>query len=145
MDLKNIKPKIIETQTKTSLFDCQKDYTESQVLNYRFVDWSNPFPFIKDKTNDLSYLGNRLLAYSSIFANYNVIRDSLENLTCIHLYSDCEEYVSPFSNRQIDIRNKNSIQAMKSSHIASKIAMMQILQMDEEAWNGLVDLNDAKS
>lgn len=136
------KSKIKETQTKTSLFDCQKYYTELQVLNYRFVDWSNPFPFIKDKTNDLSYLGNRLLAYSSIFANYNVIRDSLENLTCIHLYSDCEEYVSPFSNRQIDIRNKNSIQAIKSNHVASKIAMIQILKMDEEAWNGLVDLSE---
>ena len=134
-----------EKQTKTSLFNCQNDYTESQVLNYRFVNWDDPFPFIKDKTNGLSDLGNQLLTYSSIFANYNVIRDSLENLTCIHLYSDCDKYVSSFYDRQIDMKNKNSIQAMKSSHVASKIAMIQILQMDEEAWNGLVDLNEVEN
>ena len=130
-----------EKRTKKYLSDCQIDYTNLQVLNYQFVDWSKPFQFIKDKTSKLSQLGDKLLNYSSVFANYNVIRDSLENLTCIHLYSDSEEYVGPFYNRQIDIRNKDSIQAIKSNHIASKIAMIQIFQMDEEAWNGLVDLN----
>lgn len=131
-----------EKRTKRYLFECQLNYTKSQILKYQFVDWSRPFHFIKDKRSELSLLGNQLLEYSSVFANYNVIRDSLENLTCIHLYSDNEEYVSPFANRQIDMRNKNSIQAIKSNHIASKIAMIQILQMDEEAWSGLVDLNE---
>lgn len=131
-----------EYQTKTFLSDSQIDYTNLQVLNYCFIDWNSPFPFIKSKSNELSYLGNELLKHSSIFANYNVIRDSFENLTCIHLYSDNEEYINPFANRQIDIKNKNSIQSIKSNHIASKIAMLQILQMDEEAWNGLVDLSE---
>lgn len=130
-----------EEQTINNLFNSQKEYTESQVLNYQFINWNNPFSFIKDKTNELSNLGNQLLVHSSVFANYNVIRDSLENLTCIHLYSDCEEYINPFSNRQVDMKNKNSIQAIKSNHIASKISMIQVLKMDEEAWCGLVDLN----
>ena len=138
--LKNWKSSAKEKQTKTNLFNSQKDYTESLVLNYQFINWNNPFSFIKDKTNELSILGNQLLAHSSVFANYNVIRDSLENLTCIHLYSDCEEYINPFSNRQVDMKNKNSIQAIKSNHIASKISMIQVLKMDEEAWCGLVDL-----
>lgn len=132
-----------DEQTKTYLFDCQKDYTKLQMLKYQFIDWSNPFPFIKDKTDELAVLGNQLLAYSSVFANYNVIRDSPENLTCLHLYSDSVKYVDPYLNRQVDMKNKNSIQAIKSNHIASKVSMMQVLKMDEKVWNGLVDLIEA--
>ena len=65
-----------EYQTKTSLSDSQIDYTNLQVLNYCFIDWNSPFPFIKSKSNELSYLGNELLKHSSIFANYNVSNTS---------------------------------------------------------------------
>lgn len=132
----------MDKRSKTTLIKINEEETNSLVSQYQYVDWNNPFSFIDTHYASLDQVIELLQRKSAPFVHYNAIRDVRENLICKHVYSDNPQYIVPIKDRDIDVRDKNSLLGIESKHIASKICMMQIFQMDNIAYKGLVDFND---
>ncbi len=132
-------------QTRTTLKEIAQQDTYNEYEQYKFIDWKNPFPFVKDWSpeNDINLLINELLRRSYPFLNFHdEQRMEAANLICKNTYSDNDALIQPIKNRQIDIENPNSVQGTFSTHTESKICLFQILQVDDLAWNGIVDIRE---
>lgn len=133
------------SRTLNSLIDITKEYARQHTQkNYSYINWESPFPFVSDisKESTLPFICNQLQRRSAPLVNYNLNLEKYENRIIRIVFSDIpsfEEEVQEIKNR---LDNGNEITAHFSSHIASKICMMQFLPMDESILSNLVDLQD---
>lgn len=133
--------------TKSSLFDLIRkrtsDYTSK---SFPYVKWDHPYSFVQDITADgnLAVICNQLQRRSAPVVNYNLTTDLKGDTITRILFSDRPK----FSSEILDIRNKLqnglSIAGVESTHIASKICMLQFLPMDDDILENLVDLQDSE-
>ena len=127
------------------MIEITKEYAcQHTKMNYSFINWNNPFPFISEilKESTLPSICNQLQRRSAPLVNYNLNLERYENKVTKIVFSDIptfEEIIQEVKNR---LDNGNEITAHFSSHIASKICMMQFLPMDEKILSNLVDLQD---
>ena len=112
--------------------------------NYSFIDWEKPFPFVSkiSKDHNLALVCNQLLRKSSPLVNYNLDLGNNENRIIKMLYSDIPSIEEDIQEIRSQLDFGNEITAHFSSHIASKICMIQFLPMDERILCNLVDRND---
>lgn len=132
-----------KTPTKSSLVELvEKSSTEYTKAHFSFVDWNNPFSFVVDLSNGerLANICNVLQRKASPSVNYNLTADFKENKVVRQLYSDRPDFKKEIEAIQTKLDNGNEISATTSTHIASKISMMQILPMDADVLDNLVDL-----
>ena len=131
--------------TLNSLIDITKEYARQHTKKrYSYIDWERPFPFVSEisKESTLPFICNQLQRRSAPLVNYNLNLEKYENRIIRIVFSDMpsfEEDIKEIKNR---LDNGNEITAHFSSHIASKICMMQFLPMDEKILSNLVDLQD---
>lgn len=131
------------TPTKSSLVELVgKSSTQYTKESFSYVDWNNPFSFVKDLSdqNRLADICNALQKKASPFVNYNLTSELKENKVVRHLYSDRPNFEDEIKSIRTKLDNGNEISALHSKHIASKISMMQILPLDDEVLDNLVDL-----
>jgi len=129
----------LKERTKEKLFKINETEIQAIIDKYKYIHWDKPFSFVKEYV--LEELVDFLQKESVPFIHYNTIRDIRENLTSVYLYSDNPEYINPIGNREINIKNINGISASVSNHIASKVCLFQILQVDEQIYEGLIAFN----
>ena len=132
-------------RTLNSLLDITKEYARQHTKKkYSYINWESPFPFVSEisKESTLPIICNQLQRRSAPLVNYNLNLDKYENRIIRIVFSDIpsfEEDIQEIKNR---LANGNEITGHFSSHIASKICMMQFLPMDEIILSNLVDLQD---
>ena len=99
-----------------------------------FIDWSQPFPFVKTLSvmDDLPKICNKLQALAAPFVNYNLTTAEKENKVVLALYTDMPTIDEDFKKMKGLLNNGTAISVYRSSHIESKICMMQFLPMDDE-------------
>lgn len=133
------------SRTINSLIEITQEYAcQHTKNNYSYINWESPFPFVSElsKESTLPLICNQLQRRSAPLVNYNLNLEKYENKIIKIVFSDIpsfEEKVQKIKNR---LDNGNEITAHFSSHIASKICMMQFLPMDERILGNLVDLQD---
>ena len=133
------------TPTKTSLVTIVEKaaviYTKT---HFSFIDWENPFPFVKDITAEgcMENICNELQKRAAPFVNYNLTSELKENKVIRFLYSDRPNFKSEIDKIRLKLQNGNEIASAESTHIASKICMMQILPLDQDMLDHLVDLQE---
>lgn len=136
-----------ETEEKTleSLKSIMKEKSLAYADSYSFVDWDQPFPFVKTLSvmEDLPKVCNRLQALAAPFVNYNLTTAEKENRVVLALYTDMPTIDEDFKKMKGFLNNGTAISVYRSSHIESKICMMQFLPMDDEVLENLVDLQDS--
>lgn len=88
---------------------------------------------------------NKLQAKAAPFVNYNLTTAVKENKVVLALYSDMPTIIDDFKQMKGSLNNGTEISVYRSSHIESKICMMQFLPMDDEVLNNLVDLQDSSA
>lgn len=111
--------------------------------NFAFIDWSSQMPFVKDISSPdiMADICNWLQKKSCPFVNYNQISEFHEDKVTRILYSDRPDFdTTEFPAMKHLLDNGNTISAIHSKHITSKICMMQFLPMDTGIINSLVDL-----
>ena len=129
--------------TKTSLISLTKNFVSEYTLNnFSYIDWENPFPFLEDVTTNLPTICNELQKRSAPFVNYYTTTEFKENNITRCLFSDLHNFEDLFKQNCTHIRNSNYISATYSTHIASKICMLQFLPLDEDVLKNLVDLGN---
>lgn len=129
--------------TKTSLISLTKNFVSEYTLNnFSYIDWENPFPFLEDVTTNLPTICNELQKRSAPFVNYYTTTEFKENNITRCLFSDLHNFEDLFKQNCTHIRNSNFISATYSTHIASKICMLQFLPLDEDVLKNLVDLGN---
>lgn len=136
-----------ETEEKTleSLKSIMKEKSLAYADSYSFIDWDQPFPFVKTLSvmEDLPKVCNRLQALAAPFVNYNLTTAEKENRVVLALYTDMPTIDEDFKKMKGFLNNGTAISVYRSSHIESKICMMQFLPMDDEVLENLVDLQDS--
>lgn len=136
-----------ETEEKTleSLKSIVKEKSLAYANRYSFIDWSQPFPFVKTLSvmEDLPKVCNKLQAKAAPFVNYNLTSAEKENKVVLALYTDMPTIDEDFKKMKGLLNNGTAISVYRSSHIESKFCMMQFLPMDDEVLENLVDLQDS--
>lgn len=136
-----------ETEEKTleSLKSIMKEKSLTYADRYSFIDWSQPFPFVKTLSvmDGLPKICNKLQALAAPFVNYNLTTAEKENKVVLALYTDMPTIAEDFKKMKGLLNNGTAISVYRSSHIESKICMMQFLPMDDEVLENLVDLQDS--
>ena len=133
------------SHTLNSLLEITKEYARQHTKKkYSYINWECPFPFVSEisKESTLPLICNQLQRRSAPLVNYNLNLEKYDNRIIRIVFSDIpsfEEEIQEIKNR---LDNGNEITAHFSSHIASKICMMQFLPMDEKILSNLVDLQD---
>lgn len=117
-----------------------KDYAQK---NLAFIKWDAPSPIVARVDNDtLPAICNELQKKSAPFVNYNVESEEKEDKIVCALYSDRDDFHSEIEGVKKHVVNGNAIASYHSTHIASKICMMQFLPMDDDILENLVDLHN---
>ena len=132
-------------RTKTSLFDLIRERASKYTSGFfPYVKWDHPYSFVRNITTDgnLADICNQLQRRSAPIVNYNLTTALKSDRITRMLFSDRPQ----FDNEILHIRNKlqngPSITGVESTHIASKICMLQFLPMDDDILDCLVDLQD---
>lgn len=162
IDLEKLKK--LQTETYNERFDkCCKEWNEGEGKNYEslksimkeeslayaqkytFIDWTHPFSFVKtlSVTDNLPKVCNKLQVLSAPFVNYNLTSATRENKVVLNLYSDIPTIPEDFKKMKASLNNGMEIGVYHSTHIESKICMMQFLPMDDEVLENLVDMQDS--
>lgn len=133
--------------TQSSFRALMEQYSVNFTKQYSYINWDKPFPFIEELsvTKSLPKVCNELQKKAAPFANYNLVTDKQENKVIRKLYSDIPTICDDFDKMKSSLDNGTEISAYCSSHIESKICMMQFLPMDEDVLEHLVDLHDSSS
>ena len=82
--------------------------------------------------DDLPKICNKLQALAAPFVNYNLTTAEKENKVVLALYTDMPTIDEDFKKMKGLLNNGTAISVYRSSHIESKICMMQFLPMDDE-------------
>lgn len=130
-----------------SLKSKMKEKSMAYANRYAFIDWTEPFSFVKPLSVSavLPRVCNKLQAKAAPFVNYNLTTAVKENKVVLALYSDMPAISSAFEQMKGSLNNGTEISVYRSSHIESKICMMQFLPMDDEVLENLVDLQDSSA
>lgn len=126
-----------EERTYDALFDGLKEKTKWDVFGFYYINWSEPFDFIK--AIDLSKVCEALKRRSQPFVNTYTLGPNAENLTSYIFYTDNERWQDDLSQKRVHLKDDNKVSSIFSRHICSKICMFQFLQMSHELIEGLVD------
>lgn len=126
-----------ERKTYDALFDELKEKTKWDVFGFYYINWSEPFDFIKDI--DLPKVCEALKRRSQPFVNTYTLGPNAENLTSYIFYTDNERWQEDLSQKRVALKDNNKVSSTFSHHICSKICMFQFLQMSHELIEGLVD------
>lgn len=124
-------------KTYDALFEELKEKTKWDVFGFYYINWSEPFDFIKDI--DLSKVCEALKRKSQPFVNTYTLGPNAENLTSYIFYTDNEHWQEELSQKRVTLKDDNKVSSTFSHHICSKICMFQFLQMSHELIEGLVD------
>ena len=126
-----------ERKTYDAFFDELKEKTKWDVFGFYYINWSEPFDFIKDI--DLPKVCEALKRRSQPFVNTYTLGPNAENLTSYIFYTDNERWEEDLSQKRVALKDNNKVSSTFSHHICSKICMFQFLQMSHELIEGLVD------
>lgn len=131
-----------ETREKSVLLNVVKEQAIKQAKVFSFIEWGNPFPFIRDLTSEeiLVQICNELQKRAIPMVNYNIMTSTSINVVSRKLYSDIPDFRNKIDHIKTKLDDGSQIIAYESSHIASKICMFQFLPMDDEIINNLTDL-----
>ena len=122
--------------------EASKKYTKE---SFAFIDWESPMSFVQDLSSSdaMADICNQLQKKSSPLVNYSQISEFHEDKVTRILYSDRPCFESEdFPAMRPKLDNGNTVSARYSTHIVSKICMMQFLPMDESILDGLTDLKE---
>ena len=131
-----------ESKTYDAFFEELKEKTKWDVFDFYYINWSDPFDFIKDI--DLPKVCEALKRKSQPFVNTYTLTPNAENLTSYVFYTDNERWQEDLSQKRVTLKDDNKVSSTFSRHICSKICMFQFLQMSNELIEGLVDCYDKK-
>lgn len=126
-----------ESKTYDAFFEELKEKTKWEVSDFYYINWSDPFDFIKDI--DLPKVCEALKRRSQPFVNTYTLGANAENLTSYIFYTDNERWQEDLSQKRVHLKDDNKVLSTFSHHICSKICMFQFLQMSHELIEGLVD------
>lgn len=124
-------------RTYEVLFEEFKENTKWEVFGFYYIDWSEPFDFIKNI--ELPKVCEALKRRSQPFVNTYTLEPNAENLTSFVFYTDNENWYEYFTQKKVMLKDNNKVSCTLSHHICSKICMLQFLQMSHELIDGLVD------
>ena len=126
-----------EEKTYDAFFDELKEKTKWDVFGFYYINWAEPFDFIK--SIDLPKVCEALKRKSQPFVNTYTLGPNAENLTSYIFYTDNERWQEDLSQKRVTLKDDNKVSSTFSRHICSKICMFQFLQMSHELIEGLVD------
>ena len=126
-----------EERTYDAFFEELKKKTKLDVFGFYYINWSEPFDFIK--SIDLPKVCEALKRRSQPFVNTYTLGPNAENLTSYIFYTDNERWQEDLSQKRVTLKDGNKVSSSFSHHICSKICMFQFLQMSHELIDGLVD------
>lgn len=129
-----------DKKTYDALFEELKEKTKWDLFSFYYIDWSEPFDFIKDI--DLPKVCEALKRKSQPFVNTYTLESNAENLTSYIFYTDNERWHEDISQKRVTLKDDNKVSSTFSRHICSKICMFQFLQMSQELIAGLVDCQE---
>ena len=132
-----------ESRTYDAFFEELKEKTKWEVYGFYYINWSDPFEFIKDI--DLPKVCEALKRRSQPFVNTYTLGPNAENLTSYIFYTDNERWQEDLSQKRVTLKDDNKVSSTFSHHICSKICMFQFLQMSHELIDGLVDCYESAS
>ena len=132
-----------ESKTYDAFFEELKEKTKWDVFGFYYINWSDPFDFIKDI--DLPIVCEALRRRSQPFVNTYTLGPNAENLTSYIFYTDNERWQEDLSQKRVTLKDDNKVSSTFSHHICSKICMFQFLQMSHELIDGLVDCYESAS
>ena len=117
------------------------EYTRHE---FPFIDWEDPFPFVKDISDDdvMAGICNKLQVKAAPFVAYNLSSGIEENRVNRFLFSDRPNFADEIEDIREKLNHGNEISTAKSVHIASKICMLEILPLDKDILDNLVDLQE---
>lgn len=124
-------------RTYDALFKELKERTKWDVFGFYYINWEQPFDFIKDI--DLPKVCEALKRKSQPFVNTYTLGSNAENLTSYIFYTDNKRWHEELSQKRVVLKDGDKISSTLSRHICSKICMFQFLQMSHELIDGLVD------
>lgn len=124
-------------RTYDALFEELKERTKWDLFGFYYIDWSEPFDFIK--TIELPKVCEALRRRSQPFVNTYTLEPNAENLTSFVFYTDNENWHEDITQKKVTLKDNNKVSCTLSHHICSKICMFQFLQMSHELIDGLVD------
>ena len=126
-----------ENKTYDAFFVELKEKTKWDVFGFYYINWSEPFYFIKDI--DLPNVCAVLKRKSQPFVNTYTLGPNAENLTSYIFYTDNQRWQEDLNQKKVTLKDDNKVSSTFSHHICSKICMFQFLQMSHELIEGLVD------
>ena len=126
-----------EERTYDAFFEELKEKTKWDVYGFYYINWSEPFDFIK--SIDLPKVCEALKRRSQPFVNTYTLGPNAENLTSYFFYTDNERWQEDLAQKKVTLKDNNKVTSAFSHHICSKICMFQFLQMSHELIEGLVD------
>ena len=126
-----------EDKTYNAFFVELKEKTKWDVFGFYYINWSDPFDFIKDI--NLPKVCEVLKRKSQPFVNTYTLGPNAEDLTSYIFYTDNERWYEDLNQKKVILKDENKVSSTFSHHICSKICMFQFLQMSHELIEGLVD------
>ncbi|MBR3730174.1 MAG: hypothetical protein IKN08_04600 [Bacteroidales bacterium] len=126
-----------ENKSYDAFFDDLKEQTKWDVYDLYYINWSDPFDFIK--SIDLQKVCESLKRRSQPYVYTYTLGPNAENLTSFNFYTDNPMWHEDISQKRVSLRDDNKASSTFSHHICSKICMFQFLQMTHELVEGLVD------
>lgn len=124
-------------RTYDALFEELKERTKWDLFGFYYIDWSEPFDFIKNI--ELPKVCEALKRRSQPFVNTYTLEPNAENLTSFVFYTDNENWHEDITQKKVTLKDNSKVSCTLSHHICSKICMFQFLQMSHELIDGLVD------
>lgn len=124
-------------RTYDALFEELKERTKWDLFGSYYIDWSEPFDFIKNI--ELPKVCEALKRRSQPFVNTYTLEPNAENLTSFVFYTDNENWHEDITQKKVTLKDNSKVSCTLSHHICSKICMFQFLQMSHELIDGLVD------
>lgn len=123
-----------------TLLDDLKEQTKWDIFNYYYINWDEPFDFIK--SIDLQDVCKSLMRKSQPYVNTYTLGPNAENLTSYYFYTDNPVWHDEICQKKVHIMDDNRTSCTLSTHICSKICMFQFLQLTHDLIDGLVDCYD---
>lgn len=131
--------------TMSSLFDLVTKRTSEYTLkSFPYVIWTQPYSFVRDITLDgnLIDICNQLQRRAAPIVNYNLTTPLKHDKITRILFSDRPNFNEEILHIRNKLQNGQSISGVESTHIASKVCMLQFLPLDDDILDNLVDLQD---
>lgn len=126
-----------DSRTVASLLEVLAEQTKWDLYDFYYIKWDNQFEFIKQI--NLTDVCRRLISKSQPFVNFYTLEPTASNDISYHIYTDNADWSKAIENGEVDLKNKNKVSSILSSHICSKICMFQFMQLSHELIEGLTD------